>query len=77
MKALAAEADRVSLGAQMARDAESELRSKRDALRTRVLILEAALACIDREAEISRDRPDASFTAVQRIGAIVRQVLPR
>lgn len=53
----------------------ADLRIERDALQTRVRILEAALACIGREAELPSRRPETSFIAVHRIASVVRQVL--
>ena len=53
----------------------ADLRIERDALRTRVLLLEAALACIGREAELPSRRPETSFVAVHRIASVVRQSL--
>lgn len=51
------------------------MRSQRDALRTRVLVLEAALACISRETELPVMRPETSFIAVNRIASVARQAL--
>ena len=51
------------------------LRAERDALLTRVRILEAALACIGRECDLPDLQPELSFVAVQRIGSVVRQAL--
>jgi hypothetical protein len=56
-------------------DSGASLRCDRDALYTRVLILEAALACIARESELACADAGTSFVAAQRIGAIVRQAL--
>lgn len=53
----------------------AELRFERDALRTRVRILESALACIGREAELPSRVPETSFIAVHRIASVVRQSL--
>ncbi|HSO35513.1 MAG TPA: hypothetical protein VLT33_23450 [Labilithrix sp.] len=53
------------------------LRAERDALLTRVKILEASLACIERESDVPRIRPELSFMAVQRIGSVARQALDR
>ena len=46
-----------------------------DALSTRILILEAALECIAREAELADRQPDLSFLTVRRIASVVRQTL--
>ncbi len=43
------------------------------ALRTRVLILEAALRCIEQEADKASIHPDLLLTALCRISAIARQ----
>lgn len=53
----------------------ADLRLERDALKTRVRILESALACIGREAELPSRRPETSFIAVHRIASVVRQSL--
>lgn len=53
------------------------LRAERDALLTRVRILEASLACIERESDVPQLRPELSFMAVQRIGSVARQALER
>lgn len=45
-------------------------------LRTRVCILEAALSCIQREADVALGRPDISFLTLCRIAAIARQSRP-
>jgi hypothetical protein len=45
-------------------------------LRTRVCILEAALACIAREADVALGRPDISFLTLCRISSIARQSRP-
>lgn len=50
---------------------ESEIRS----LETRIRILEAALACVGREADAPLQHPELSFMAVQRIAAVTRQAL--
>jgi hypothetical protein len=55
----------------------ADLRVERDALKTRVRILESALACIGREAELPSRRPETSFIAVHRIASVVRQSLER
>jgi hypothetical protein len=54
-----------------------EVENESDARRTRILILEAALACIGREAQLAEDHPELSFFAAQRIAAVVRQSLER
>ncbi len=56
---------------------DDELRAERDALLTRVRILEASLACIERESDVPQHRPELSFMAVQRIGSVARQALER
>jgi hypothetical protein len=56
-------------------DPVNDLRLERDSLRTRVRILEAALTCIGREAELPSRRPETSFIAVHRIASVVRQSL--
>lgn len=50
---------------------EAEIR----ALDTRIRILEAALACIGREAEAPLQHPELSFMAAQRIASVTRQAL--
>ncbi len=47
------------------------------ALRTRVCILEAALACIERETDVALGRPDISFLTLCRIASIARQSGPQ
>lgn len=74
MNAMVSNVDCFSLDAG---DVSPSLTSERDALSTRVLILEAALACIEREAEIPRTIPELSFFAVQRISSVARQALAR
>jgi hypothetical protein len=74
MNAMVSNVDRFSLDAG---DVSPSLTSERDALMTRVLILEAALACIEREAEVPRTIPELSFFAVQRISSVARQALAR
>lgn len=44
-------------------------------LKTRIVILEAALACIDRECERALDRPDTLFITMCRVAAVARQAL--
>jgi hypothetical protein len=58
-------------------DPISSLRNERDALQTRVRILEASLACIGRESDVPQLWPELSFIAVQRIGSVARQALER
>jgi hypothetical protein len=58
-------------------DPITSLRAERDALQTRVRILEASLACIGRESDVPQLRPELSFMAVQRIGSVARQALER
>ncbi len=48
-------------------------RDESDALRTRVLILEAALACVVREADRALDEPDLLLTSMCRVSAVARQ----
>ena len=43
------------------------------ALRTRILIVEAALRCIEQEADKALDDPELLLTALCRIAAIARQ----
>jgi hypothetical protein len=43
------------------------------ALRTRVCILEAALDCVRREADLALGRPDISFLTLCRIASVARQ----
>jgi len=50
-------------------------RMERDALRTRVRILESALACIGREAQVPLKHPETSFMVVHRIASVVRQAV--
>ena len=72
MNAMPANVDRFSLDAG---EISPSLLHERDALMTRVLILEASLACIEREAEIPRTLPELSFFTVQRISSVARQAL--
>ena len=44
-------------------------------LRTRVIILEAALAAIDEECERALDEPSVSFVSLRRVAALTRQAL--
>ncbi len=60
---------------EMGESSAPALRAERDALLTRVRILEASLACIGRECDLPDTRPELSFVAVQRIGSVVRQAL--
>lgn len=50
-------------------DEEDDERS----MRTRLCILEAALACIAREAEVALGRPDIAFLTMCRVSSIARQ----
>jgi hypothetical protein len=72
MNATPVNVDRFSLDAG---EISPSLLHERDALMTRVLILEASLACIEREAEIPRTLPELSFFTVQRISSVARQAL--
>ena len=72
MNAMAANVDHFSLAAG---ETSPSLLHERDALMTRVLSLEASLACIEREAEIPRTLPELSFFTVQRISSVARQAL--
>ena len=47
--------------------------TERDALRTRICILEAALACVERETAVALATPEISFVAVNRIASVARQ----
>ena len=55
--------------------ARVDTRRERDALRTRICILEAALAFIERETELTMTRPETSFVTMCRVAAIARQAL--
>lgn len=46
---------------------------ERDALQTRVRILEAALGCIEREAEHALAEPGIAFLVTRRVAAVARQ----
>jgi hypothetical protein len=46
-------------------------------LRTRLVILEAALASIDRECERALDEPTVVFMTMCRVAALTRQALAR
>lgn len=72
MNALPANVDHFSFDAG---EIAPSLLHERDALMTRVLILEASLACIEREAEVPRTLPELSFFTVQRISSVARQAL--
>jgi hypothetical protein len=72
MNAMPANVDRFSPDAG---EISPSLLHERDALMTRVLILEASLACIEREAEVPRTLPELSFFTVQRISSVARQAL--
>ena len=50
-----------------------QLARERDALATRVRILEAALTCIERETTLALSEPAASFLVTRRIASITRQ----
>jgi hypothetical protein len=56
-------------------DDERAERRECDALRTRVCILEAALASIAREAEVAQREPEVSFLAIHRIASVARQTI--
>lgn len=47
--------------------------SERDALRTRVRILEAAIECIEREADRALVQPDIAFVVTRRVSSVARQ----
>jgi hypothetical protein len=51
----------------------ADTRTDRDALRTRVLILEAALRCVENEADRAIEDPELLLTSMCRIAAIARQ----
>lgn len=46
------------------------------ALRTRISILEAALACVQRECATAFDVPEVSFATLCRIASVARQTMP-
>lgn len=46
------------------------------ALRTRISILEAALACVQRECDTAFDAPEVAFATLCRIHAVARQTMP-
>lgn len=46
-----------------------------DALRTRIAILEAALACVKAECEIAHTEPTIAMTTICRIDSVTRQAL--
>jgi hypothetical protein len=46
------------------------------ALVTQLVILEAALACIQAECELALEVPEVSFSAICRVAAIARQSSP-
>jgi hypothetical protein len=43
------------------------------ALQTQLVILEAALACIQNECDLALEVPEVSFSAICRVAAIARQ----
>jgi hypothetical protein len=45
-------------------------------LRTRVAILEAALACIQDECDLAFEEPEVAFSTMCRIASVARQALP-
>ena len=51
------------------------LARERDALATRVRIVEAALACIERETEVALAEPGVAFLVTRRVASIARQAL--
>ncbi len=48
---------------------------ERDALRTRICILEAALSSIARETALATRVPEVSFLAIHRIASVTRQTI--
>lgn len=56
-------------------EVEARTPADRDALQTRILILEAALACIAREADRALDEPELIVTSMCRVAAIARQAI--
>lgn len=44
-------------------------------LRTRVAILEAAIACVQRECNVAFDAPEVAFATLCRIASVARQTL--
>lgn len=46
---------------------------ERDAMQTRVRILEAALGCIEEEAERALAEPGIAFLVTRRVAAVARQ----
>lgn len=46
------------------------------ALRTRISILEAALACVQRECNTAFDAPEVAFATLCRIHSVARQTMP-
>ncbi len=49
------------------------LERERDALRTRVQTVEAALVCIERETDIALAEPGVAFLVTRRVASIARQ----
>jgi hypothetical protein len=47
--------------------------SDTQALQTQLVILEAALACIQGECDLALEVPEVSFSAICRVAAIARQ----
>ncbi len=56
-------------------DSNDALTRERDALATRVRIVEAALACIERETELALEEPGVAFIVTRRVASIARQAL--
>ncbi len=52
-----------------------EVARQRDALATRVRIVEAALACIERETDLALEEPRVAFLVTRRVASIARQAL--
>lgn len=46
------------------------------ALRTRISILEAALACVQRECNTAFEEPEVAFSTLCRIASVARQTIP-
>jgi hypothetical protein len=51
------------------------LKRERDALATRLRIVEAALACIQRETEVALAEPGVAFLVTRRVASVARQTL--
>lgn len=67
----------ISFDSLRVHDHDLDARLERDGLRNRVRVLEAALVCIGREAELPLTCPETSFIAVHRIASVARQTLER